>query len=102
MHKNGHATCINIASVYLERLARRRNGVLRMYFGLHLKPDPDGGKVRWWGDDAIFLSGMVRKNYNLKGLSHEIFGPVFWPVWMHLGLNRNRFWLLNFKETPLI
>jgi hypothetical protein len=45
---------------------------------------------------------MVRKNYNLKGLSHEIFGPVFWPVWMHLGLNRNRFWLLNFKETPLI
>jgi hypothetical protein len=28
----------------------------------------------------------------LKGLSHEIFGPVYWPVWMHKGLNKNRFW----------
>ncbi len=27
----------------------------------------------------------------LKGLSHEISRPVFWPVWMHLGLNVNRF-----------
>jgi hypothetical protein len=40
--------------------------------------------------------------YNaLKGLSHEIFGPVYWPVWMHLGLNKNRFWFLNFKGAPL-
>jgi hypothetical protein len=38
----------------------------------------------------------------LKGLSHEIFGPVFWPVWMHIGLNKNRFWFLNFKEAPSI
>jgi hypothetical protein len=38
----------------------------------------------------------------LKGLSHEIFGPVYWPVWMHLGLNKNRFWFLNFEEAPLI
>jgi hypothetical protein len=38
----------------------------------------------------------------LKGLSHEIFEPVYWPVWMHLGLNKNRFWFLNFKEAPSI
>ncbi len=31
----------------------------------------------------------------LKGLSHDIFGPVFWTVCMHLGLNVNRFWFLN-------
>ncbi len=34
----------------------------------------------------------------LKGLSHEIFGPVYWPVWMYLGLNKNRFWFLNLKK----
>jgi hypothetical protein len=38
----------------------------------------------------------------LKGLSHEIFGPVYWTVWMHLGLNKIRFWFLNFKEAPSI
>ncbi len=38
----------------------------------------------------------------LRGLLHEIFGPVFWTVWIDLGLNRNRFWLLSFKEAPLI
>ncbi len=36
----------------------------------------------------------------LKGLSHEIFGPVHWPVWMHLDLNKNYFWFLNFEEAP--
>ncbi len=36
----------------------------------------------------------------LKGLSHEIFRPVFWPVWMHLGLNVNRLWFfLIFKRA---
>ncbi len=35
----------------------------------------------------------------LKGL---IFGPVYWPVWIHLGLNKNRFWFLNFEEAPSI
>jgi hypothetical protein len=39
---------------------------------------------------------------SLKGLSHEVFGPVFWPVWMQIGLNKNRFWFLNFKEAPSI
>jgi hypothetical protein len=39
--------------------------------------------------------------YRLKGLSHEIFGPVFWPVWMNLGLNVNRLWFLNFNDAPL-
>ncbi len=38
----------------------------------------------------------------LKGLSHEIFGPVFWPVWMYLGLNVNRLWFLNFNYALLI
>jgi hypothetical protein len=36
----------------------------------------------------------------IKGLSLEIFGPVYWPVWMHLGLNKNRFLFLNFKGAP--
>jgi hypothetical protein len=44
-------------------------------------------RLGWWKD-------------TLKGLSREIFGPVFWPVWMHHGLNRNRFWFLRFKEAP--
>jgi hypothetical protein len=39
---------------------------------------------------------------NLKGLSHEIFRPVFWPVWMHLGQNVNRLWFFNFKEGSSI
>jgi hypothetical protein len=38
----------------------------------------------------------------LKGLSHEMFGPVFWAVWMYLGPNVNRFWFLNFNDAPLI
>ncbi len=39
---------------------------------------------------------------SLKGLSHEIFRPVFWPWWIYLGLNGNRFWFFNFKEGSLI
>ena len=27
---------------------------------------------------------------------------LFWPVWMHLGLNVNRLWFLTFFEAPLI
>ncbi len=38
----------------------------------------------------------------LKGLSHEIFGPVFWPKLMYLDLNVNRLWFLNFNDAPLI
>ncbi len=38
----------------------------------------------------------------LKGLSHEIFGPVFWVGLMHRGLNVNRLWFLNFNDAPLI
>jgi hypothetical protein len=41
-------------------------------------------------------------NTSLKGLSHKIFGPVFWPVWMYLGLNVNRLWFLNFNNALLI
>jgi hypothetical protein len=38
----------------------------------------------------------------LKGLSHDIFGPVFWAVWMYLDLNVNRLWFSNFNDAPLI
>jgi hypothetical protein len=38
----------------------------------------------------------------LKGLSYEIFGPVFLAVRMYLGLNVNRLWFLNFNDAPLI
>ncbi len=41
-------------------------------------------------------------HYALKGLSHEIFRPVFLPVWIYLGLNGNRFSFLNFKEDSFI
>ncbi len=43
----------------------------------------------------MYLNGDLE----LKGLSHEIFRPVFWPVWMHLGLNVNGLWFFNFKES---
>jgi hypothetical protein len=33
---------------------------------------------------------------------HEIFGPIFWPVWIQLGLNMNCLWFLNFNDAPLI
>ncbi len=49
-----------------------------------------------------YMRSQIMDNVNLKGLSHEIFGPVYWPVWMHLGLNENRFWFLNFEEAPSI
>ncbi len=39
---------------------------------------------------------------SLKGLSPEICRPVFWPVWIYLVLNGNRFSFLNFKEGSLI
>ncbi len=48
----------------------------------------------------LFHVGYEKDNFHvlvaggnaLKGLSHEIFGHVCWPVWMHLDLNKNRFW----------
>ncbi len=44
---------------------------------------------------------FFRPLVTLKGLSHEIFEPVFWPVWMHLGLNVNRLWFLKFTDAHL-
>jgi hypothetical protein len=44
----------------------------------------------------------TRRTVPLKGLSHEIFGPVFWAVWMYLDLNVNRLWFFNFNDAPLI
>ncbi len=35
-------------------------------------------------------------------MSHEIFRPVFWPVWMHLGLFENRLSFSNCHEAPSI
>jgi hypothetical protein len=40
----------------------------------------------------LFPTTLVRGVYSLKGLSLEIFSPVFWPVRMNLGLNVNRLW----------
>ncbi len=51
--------------------------------------------------DPVLLKPCTNLGH-LKGLSHEIFRPVFWPVWMHLGLNVNRLWFWNFYEAPLI
>ncbi len=48
------------------------------------------------------MRNMPLKEANLKGLSHEIFRPVFWPVWMRLGLDVNRLWFYNFYEAPSI
>jgi hypothetical protein len=48
------------------------------------------------------LAATTNSVYVLDGLSHEIFGPVFLPVWIVLGLNMNRFWFLSFKEAPSI
>ncbi len=52
--------------------------------------------------ENIAMADVQMKSNLLKGLSHEIFGPVFWPVWIELGLNMNHFWFLIFKEDPLI
>jgi hypothetical protein len=54
------------------------------------------------GSESYQFSESLTQIYVLKGLSHQIFGPVYWPVWMHLGLNKNRFWFLNFKGAPSI
>ncbi len=55
--------------------------------------------VHWYSEFAVCAPGYI---FVLKGLSHEIFGPVFWAVWMYLGLNVNRLWFLNFNYAPLI
>ncbi len=44
----------------------------------------------------------TKNGLHLTGLSHESFRPVFWPVWMHLGLHVNRLWFFNFKEGSSI
>jgi hypothetical protein len=46
----------------------------------------------------IFLT----KFKGIVALSHEIFGPVFWAVWMYIGLNMNHLLFLNFNDAPLI
>jgi hypothetical protein len=53
---------------------------------------------------CAYLANMRSANLleALKGLSHEIFGPVFWAAWMYLDLNVNRLWFLNFDDAPLI
>jgi hypothetical protein len=44
----------------------------------------------------------ITTRVSLNGLSHEIFGPGFWPVWMYLGLNVNRLRFLYFNDAALI
>jgi hypothetical protein len=60
---------------------------------LRISAHGDAGEVVQQNKEIRF------KKLTLKGLSHEIFRPVYWPAWMHLGLNKNRFWFLNFKEA---
>jgi hypothetical protein len=48
--------------------------------------------------DATLDLATYKIRARLKGLSHEIFGPV----WMYLGLNVNRLRFLNFNAAPLI
>ncbi len=55
--------------------------------------------VLFWGASWF---GYRRRKPSLKGLSHEIFWPVFRPVWIHLGLNVNCFWFLYFNDAHLI
>jgi hypothetical protein len=63
----------------------------------------EGRKGSQVGQGIEKVAGMGTKDTRMdKVLSHEIFGPVYWPVWMHLGLNKNRFWFLNFEEAPAI
>ncbi len=45
----------------------------------------------------IFLHGVP-----FKVLSHEIFTVIFWLEWIYLGLNKNRYWFLTFKEGSSI
>jgi hypothetical protein len=54
--------------------------------------------VREWEDQAQ----SHRRCLLLKGMSHEIFGPVFWAVGMNLSLNMNHLWFLNYNAAPLI
>jgi hypothetical protein len=63
------------------------------------------GKVRYWGTSNIYSTDgdfFYTVTIVLKELSHEVFTPVFWLVWIYLGLNGNRFSFLNFKEGSLI
>ncbi len=57
-------------------------------------------KVRY--ETKLYCFVRYLKNDVLKGLLHEIFWPFYWPVWMHLGPNKNRFWFLHFEEAPSI
>ncbi len=58
--------------------------------------DPYGAK------QILYLQYVVFVASRLKGLSHEICFSVFWPVWIHLGLNMNCLWFLNFNGALLI
>ncbi len=50
----------------------------------------------------LLASRSWRNCVCLKELSHETFRPVFWPVWIYLGLKRNHFSFLYIKEGSLI
>ncbi len=56
--------------------------------------------IRASGEKGI--EGIAPNGPYLKGLSHEILRPVFWPVWIHLGLHVNRFKFYNCYDAPLI
>ncbi len=72
-----------------------------MYFVLEADRSPGQESCQIYN---VLFSKIVENKITitLKGLSHEIFGPVFWAVWMYLDLNVNRLWFLNFNDAPLI
>jgi hypothetical protein len=51
-------------------------------------------------EDVRKSGGRYQSVNILKGLSHEIFGPVFWAVWIYLDLNVNR--LNGFKILMML
>jgi hypothetical protein len=59
------------------------------------------GQARNFSSSSLRFRQRGTSLKTLNGLSHEIFGPVFCPVWMNLGLNVNCFWFVNYYDTPL-
>jgi hypothetical protein len=48
----------------------------------------------------VQLMFFIQRLQILRGLPHEIFRSLFWPVCMHQGLSVNRFWFFNFNNAP--
>jgi hypothetical protein len=62
------------------------------------------GQARNFSSSSLRFRHRGTSLQTLKGLSHDIFRPGFWPVWMHLGLRVNcvPVWFVNFYDSPVI